>query len=203
MIPLSGNGTAQELTMRRDGCALLKLIGPSYTICHSGSCQWTIQFSDACPELMLGNINLEAGNVPFQNLYGNDTVQAVGQTPARAWGLTDTPITYSPPISFPSQLQNVTVGADTPALRSCIMQKEPAHTLPNIAKVPYLMITGEASPHITYDHCTINYLEQAGVRTEWIKLGDVGIHGNAHFLYLEKNNLEIAALVDSWISSRT
>jgi hypothetical protein len=64
------------------------------------------------------------------------------------------------------------------------------------------MITGEASPHITYDHCIINYLEQAGVRPEWIKLGDVGIHGNGHFSYLEKNSLEIAALVDRWMSSR-
>ena len=61
------------------------------------------------------------------------------------------------------------------------------------------MVTGEASPHITYDHCTIAYLEQCGVAVDWVKLADHGIHGNGHFSYLEKNNLKIAALVENVI----
>jgi hypothetical protein len=203
MIPLAANATIQDPTIRHDGCALLRLIGPSYTICHSGGCTWSLHFSDECPELLVANINLESGNIPFQNLYGNATVPGVGQTLARPWGLTSTPINYSPPISSPSELSTVIVGNDTPALRYCIMQKEPARKLPNVAKVPFLLLTGEASPHITYDHCIINYLEQAGVRTQWIKLADIGIHGNAHFFYVEKNNLKIAAVVDEWISSHT
>jgi hypothetical protein len=152
---------------------------------------------------MLGNINLESGNIPFQNPYGNATVLGVGRASARKWGLTDTRINYYPPIFSPDQLKTEIVGTDTPGLRYCIMQKEPALQLPSVAKVPYLLLTGEASPHITYDHCIINYLEQAGVRTEWIKLGDIGIHGNAHFFYMEKNNLEIAAVVHKWISNHT
>jgi len=35
-------------------------------------------------------------------------------------------------------------------------------------------------------------LEQAGVRPVWIKLADVGVHGNGHMMMLEKNNTEIA-----------
>jgi hypothetical protein len=30
---------------------------------------------------------------------------------------------------------------------------------------------------------------------QWIKLADVGIKGNGHFVFLEKNNLEIAAAI--------
>ncbi len=62
-----------------------------------------------------------------------------------------------------------------------------------------MALTGGASPHITYEQCVFNYLRQAGVGVEWIKLGDVGIHGNGHFSFLEKDNLQIAAVVESWI----
>jgi hypothetical protein len=59
------------------------------------------------------------------------------------------------------------------------------------------MVTGEASPHITYDHCFVEYFKQMGITNyQWVKLADVGIRGNAHFLFLEKNNREIAAAID-------
>jgi len=203
-LPIPSNTTTQELSMRAAGCELLRLIGPAYTISHSIGSSYPILMSDQCPDLILGNINLEAGNIPFQSYVGNSTHPSVGRTTSRPWGLTNTPITYDPPITAPSQLSTVTVGNDTAALRSCIMQTNgTVHTLPKIAKVPYLLITGEASPHITYDHCLINFLEQAGVHTDWIKLGEIGIHGNAHFFYLEKNNLDIAAVAESWIRNHT
>jgi hypothetical protein len=33
----------------------------------------------------------------------------------------------------------------------------------------------------------------------WIKLADAGIHGNGHMMMLEKNNMEIAALMARWL----
>jgi len=33
-----------------------------------------------------------------------------------------------------------------------------------------------------YDHCTLKYLEQAGVRPMFIKLADIGIRGNGHMM---------------------
>ncbi|MGI4852260.1 MAG: hypothetical protein ACRYGR_10015 [Janthinobacterium lividum] len=114
--------------------------------------------------------------------------------------MTNTYVTYSPPVNSSTELSTVPIGTDTPANRFCILQTEPARTLPQIAKVPYVAFTGEASPHITYDHCVIAFLQQAGVpNVNWIKLGDIGIHGNAHFSFLEKNNLVIAAVVDRWM----
>ncbi|KAK4550227.1 hypothetical protein LTR36_003194 [Oleoguttula mirabilis] len=200
MIPLTSNATSQELSMRSAGCTLLSMIGvESYLISHSAGATYPMLMSDQCPDLIKGNINLEPGNTPFQNLVGNTTVPAVGYSAARACGLTATLIEYSPAVTNCSQLEIVVVGTDTPGNRSCYMQTSPAHQLPNIAKVPYVAITGAASPHATYDHCTIAYLNQAGVSTDWIKLADIGIEGNGHFLYLEKNNLEIAGVVEQWI----
>ena len=65
--------------------------------------------------------------------------------------------------------------------------------------MPILILTAEASYHAPYDHCTVKYLEQAGVRPEWIKLADVGIHGNGHMMMLEKNNVDIGAVMSKWL----
>jgi len=45
----------------------------------------------------------------------------------------------------------------------------------------------------------VKYLTQAGVKTEFIRLEDKGIKGNGHMVMLEKNNLEIARLLDEWV----
>ncbi|KAL8878981.1 MAG: hypothetical protein Q9192_008330, partial [Flavoplaca navasiana] len=198
-IPLTTNLTRQELSMRASGCELLSLIGPSYLISHSIGALHPILLSDQCPQLVAGNINVEPATIPFQSYTGNAT-SAVGRTPARPWGLTNTKITYDPPANAPSDLKKLDTETDTPALRSCIYQAKPARKLPQIAKVPYVALTGEASPHITYDQCVVNYLRQAGVKVDWIKLGEIGIHGNGHFSFLEKNNLQIAEVVETWIN---
>ena len=64
---------------------------------------------------------------------------------------------------------------------------------------PILIVTAEASYHAVYDHCTAKYLTQAGVKNTFIRLETQGIHGNGHMMMLEKNNLEIAALLHKWI----
>ena len=66
--------------------------------------------------------------------------------------------------------------------------------------MPILIVTAEASYHATYDHCTVKFLEQAGVHSTWIKLADAGIHGNGHMLMLEKNSSDIAELIARWLS---
>ena len=67
-------------------------------------------------------------------------------------------------------------------------------------KILILIVTSEASYHAPYDHCTVKYLEQAGVHPTWIKLAESGIHGNGHMMMLEKNNQEIAQLMAKWLS---
>jgi hypothetical protein len=62
-----------------------------------------------------------------------------------------------------------------------------------------MIMAAEASYHQVFDHCTAKYLNQAGVKTEYIPLQDRGIRGNGHMVMIEKNNLEIAQLLDEWM----
>ena len=50
-----------------------------------------------------------------------------------------------------------------------------------------------------YDNCTEKYLKQAGMKIEWMQLADKGIHGNGHMVMIEKNNLQIAKVIDDWV----
>jgi hypothetical protein len=38
------------------------------------------------------------------------------------------------------------------------------------------------------------------VTNDFVPLGGRGIHGNGHMMMLEKNNLEIAGVINDWIS---
>lgn len=197
-LPYTSNTTALETAVRRSGCALLALLGPSYVVNHSMGGVAGILLSNDCPEHVAANVNLESSTVPFS--WPNP---GLGSTRTRAWGLTSTPLDYDPPVAdAAADLVVVAVGNETLARRSCYRQAEPARQLPRIAAVPYLLVTGEASVHITFDHCIIAYLEQVGARPEWIKLADRGIKGNGHFMHVELNNLEIAKVVQDWMESR-
>ena len=94
----------------------------------------------------------------------------------------------------------VSVGNDTVEHRNCYRQAEPARLLPNVSSVPYLALSSESSFQVTQGHCVIDYLKQVGGRPEWIKLKDVGIRGNNHFMHLELNNLDIVQLVHKWMA---
>jgi hypothetical protein len=122
------------------------------------------------------------------------------QNLGRPWGITADPLSYSPPAAKASDLAMVQQDKpDGPDLDRCWMQASPARQLPNLQKLPILIVTSEASYHAPYDHCTVKFLEQAGAHPAWIKLADVGIHGNGHMMMLEKNNLEIAAVMSRWL----
>jgi pimeloyl-ACP methyl ester carboxylesterase len=195
MVPYTGNNITYELALRAGGCELLSLIGRSYLIGHSAGASAGIMLSNDCPDLVAANINLEGSSIPFfWYTYGNNGFFN------NQYGLSNTPLDYEPAISSPSGLKIVEVGTpSTVAKRSCWRQVEPARKLPKIASVPYLMITGEASVHATYDHCIVDYMAQIGAKPRWIKLAEHGIFGNGHFMHLEKNNGEIANLVLRYI----
>lgn len=82
---------------------------------------------------------------------------------------------------------------------ACWRQVEPARRLVNIAGVPVVIIQGEASYHAPYDHCTSQFLAQAGVANTFIRLADLGITGNGHMMMIEANKAEIAAVIADWL----
>lgn len=215
--PMTSNTTALELSMRSSGCELLSLIGvQAYIVSHSAGATYATLLSDECPARIRATINLEPGNTPFQSLVGNSTVPAVGRSSSRPWGLTNTQITYDPPVvnvtDPASEILTVQVGVDMAGYRSCFMQdvvdnlllNGTARRLTQISKVPYVMFTANNSPHITYDHCMYSFLRQAGVEdVTWVKFGeDKNITGNAHFFYLEENNAELFQVVAEEIEKR-
>ena len=198
-------GPQAETIMRAAMCNLLRRIGPAMIIAHSIGDQYALLASDECPDLVLAHVAVEGDQTPFGS-YDNAANGANTSIPYRPYGIANTPLDYSPPINNPSQLVKATVGQTTYtdgllSNFSCILQAEsPApRKLTNIAKVPQLFIVSQASIHITYDHCQVSYLRQAGVHVTFTYLPDVGIKGNGHFMMLEKNSDDIAAYINEWI----
>ncbi|KAH7113253.1 Alpha/Beta hydrolase protein [Dendryphion nanum] len=196
MIPWTTNFVSQELAMRASGCELLRLLGtPAFLISHSLGSFYPILLSNDCPQLIKGSVNLEAATTPFWR-YNVGSLGGVSQSP---YGLVFSPLSYEPPISNASDLIVQSIGNDTLERRNCYQQVEPARKLRNVSSVPYLGLTSEGSTHITFGHCIINYLKQVGGKPEYVKLAEIGIKGNGHFMHLELNNLKIAKLVEDWI----
>jgi pimeloyl-ACP methyl ester carboxylesterase len=187
---------SNEVTQERNqaaGAALLDKIGPAIVLTHSQSGAFGWLIADARPQLVKSVVAVEPSGPPFEA-----TIIGTGRT--RVWGPTDIPLAYEPPVKDPSEIAIVRDEApDGPDLFVCWMQKEPARKLVNLKNIPVMIMAAEASYHQTYDHCTAKYLNQAGVKTEYIPLQKAGIHGNGHMVMLEKNNLEIAKLIDDWL----
>ncbi len=193
-VPYVVDNAQAQLPMRDAGAALLDRIGPAIVMTHSqsGPMGWLI--GDARPKLVKAIVALEPAGPPFQDEV-ND------HDKARAWGVTDIPVAYDPAVTDPSQLQTeLQAQPDAVDLVPCRLQKGSAvHTLANLRDIRVMLVTTEASYHAVYDHCTARYLKQAGVNTDHIRLEAIGIHGNGHMLMLEKNNLQIAKVVTSWL----
>ena len=187
---------SNEETQRRNrdaGAALLDKIGPAIVLTHSQSGAFGWLIADARPALVRAIVAIEPSGPPFEA-----TIIGTGKT--REFGLTDIAISYDPPIAAASELAiEREVDPDGPDLFVCWMQKAPARQLVNLRGIPIVIVTAEASYHQVYDHCTAKYLSQAGVKAQFIRLQDRGILGNGHMMMLEKNNLEIAKLIDGWV----
>lgn len=63
-------------------------------------------------------------------------------------------------------------------------------------------MVSESSYHAGYDHLTSKVLEQSGVEHDFVRLENIGIHGNGHMMMLEKNNLEIAQWIAGWLEKK-
>jgi pimeloyl-ACP methyl ester carboxylesterase len=183
---------------KRNRDAILQLVDsigqPVILILNSGSGAFGWLIADARPKLVKGIVAVEPVAPPIENAERG----AAG--PGRAWGLTNLPVQYDPPISQASELQSVREDKpDGPGLIPCWVQKEPAHKLANLQAIPVLDVSGEASYHRPYAHCVAKWLNQAGVKTTYTNLEDVGLAGNGHQMMSEKNSAEIAKYLQTWI----
>jgi pimeloyl-ACP methyl ester carboxylesterase len=203
-LPSIQNFTLQQELNRDAIVALLEKIGPSILLTHSQSGAFAWPVADARPDLVKAILAVEPNGPPFFNVENGPAPGGFSDvTPqTRPWGITAVPLAYAPPAAAASDLAIVRQeAADGPDLVRCWLQRAPARQLPRLQALPILILTAEASYHAPYDHCTVKYLQQAGVRSTWVKLADVGIRGNGHMMMLEKNNAEISGVMSKWLDS--
>jgi pimeloyl-ACP methyl ester carboxylesterase len=181
--------------------ALLEKIGPSILLVHSqaGAFGWPV--ADARPDLVKAILAVELNGPPFHSVDFVGAPDWFKEGPMElSYGITAVPLTYAPAVKDASELAIVRQDrADAPDLVRCYFQQQPARQLPNLQKMAILVMTSEASYHAPYDHCTVKYLQQAGVKPSYIRLADIGIHGNSHVMMLEKNSKEIAGVIAAWL----
>lgn len=191
----------QQSTIQAAAAALLDRIGPAIILTHSQSGPYGWLIADARPSLVKGLLQVEPSGPPLTSVVFHGPPDWFTDGPVQAaWGITAIHMTYSPAITDPSQLTLVKQAvADNPEVVRCWRQAEPARQLPNLKHTPILIVTSDAGYHSAYDHCTAEYLTQAGVKNSHVHLGDVGITGNGHMMMLEKNNQAIAAFMAGWL----
>lgn len=184
-----------ERLMQDAGAALLDRIGPAILVTHSqaGLLGWLI--ADARPGLVKGIAALEPSGPPFVEVTSKTNVAD------RPWGLTTTPLTFDPPVTAESPLLfEKQTQADAPGLSPCWSEQGNPRRLVNLANVPVLIATSEASYHALFDHCTSRFLTRAGVSNDFVRLADHGMRGNGHMMMLESNSLDIAAFLNNWMT---
>ena len=151
-VPYLADPVETQRLILAAGTALLDRIGPAVLMTHSQSGTFGWLLGDARPGLVKAIVALEPAGPPFEN-----AVIAEGR--ARVWGLADLPLAYDPPAAAAEDLAvEQQAEPDHPDLVRCWQQKAPARRLVNLAGIPVILVTGEASYHATYDHCTVEYL---------------------------------------------
>lgn len=166
---------------------------PVILLTHSQAGQFGWILADARPSQVKAIIAIEPMGPPFTNAIFPPL------TPARPYGLTEIPLTFSPPIQSAADLQTNVVSSSINF--DCIQQAPPPRKLVNLGNVRVLVVTSEAGYHSVYDACSVEFLRGAGVSVDHVRLENVGIHGNGHMMFMEKNNLQIAdEVVMKWLN---
>ena len=167
------------------------LIGHS----NAGPVLWLV------PDARPGAVRAVVGLEPLGPTFA-DTPPST-PTAACPYGLTAIPMTYDPPVADPfTDLVRIVRAAASPDLADCTLQAEPPRRWPNLADLPTLVVTGEASYHARYDWGIVAFLRQVGVDAEHMPLGDVGLTGNGHFMFMETNSDAVAEKVEEWLRGK-
>jgi pimeloyl-ACP methyl ester carboxylesterase len=199
--------------------ALLDRIGPSIVLVHSQSGQYGWPLAQARPALVKAIVAAEPSGPPVHDAvipgaarFGVDfaSATAVAGTEIfrddprlKRYGLSDIPMAYEPAVTPQSPLAFVQQDKpEAPDLVKCWRQQEPAGRLVAVGERPILYLATEASFYAPYNHCTVAYLKQAGVNVSFVKLADIGLHGNGHMMMMEKNSDAIAQVIVEWLDKQ-
>jgi pimeloyl-ACP methyl ester carboxylesterase len=199
------NRTQVEFMGGQDGpavdanIALLDMIGsPVIMLTHSqgGAFGWPV--AQARPDLVKAVVTVEPAAPPIRGV--NTSTVEYNPGGGLAYGVSGYPMRYDPPISDPSELQvELEPQAQGPGLVPCYRQVEPARQLVGLQDIPVLFLNGEGGYHRIFDHCLADWLNQAGVKTEYVRMEEAGMPGNGHMMMLELNSKEIAQYIGNWL----
>lgn len=167
---------------------------PVILLVHSAAATSGFLAADGRPGMIKAILAPEPWAPPIMN------AELDARGPGRIWGMTNFPVHYDPSIKDASELKPVKEAkADGPDLLPCYLQTEPAHKMINLESVPVLNVAGEASYHRPYAHCVAKWLNQAGVKTQFVGLETVGLPGNGHQMMSEKNSAGISKFFMEWL----
>ena len=181
--------------------ALLDKIGPAILMVHSQSGSYPWRVAQLRPAQVKGIVALEPTGPPVHDIDFHGAPNWVSDVAAlKSYGIADIPIDYAPAVTPQSPLEFVQQERpNRPDLVRCWRQKEPARKLVAIGDRPILIVMAEASFYASYNHCTVEYLEQAGVKATHLRLADIGIKGNGHMMMMERNSDQVAGVVADWL----
>jgi pimeloyl-ACP methyl ester carboxylesterase len=191
----------QQALNRDAAVALLDRIGPAVLLVHSQSGAFAWPIADKRPGLVKAIIAVEPNGPPAHDVDFSGMPEWFSDNPhLKTYGLGDVPLTYDPAVSDAAPLAFVREDKpERPDRVRCWAQAEPARKLVNLQNTPILIVTSEASYHAPYDHCTVRYLAQAGVKSTFVRLADAGIRGNGHMMMLETNSDAVAGMLADWL----
>jgi pimeloyl-ACP methyl ester carboxylesterase len=181
------------------GIALLDLIGkPVILLTHSQGGGIGFDVAEKRPQFIAGMVSIEPGGPQIGTV---DTAKvAYTRANPNSWGLTTTPMEFDPPIKSPSELKVHLEPSERPGDEvGCYMQDEPVHKLAHFQNMRILSISAEGTYHRVFDVCIPKWLNQAGAKDDFVRLEDVGIHGNMHEMFLDKNSDEVIKFIDGWL----
>ncbi len=204
-VPFLANTQQTEELVDTALNALLDRTGPAILLTHGQGALFGWAVSDARPDLVKAHVAVEPSGPPFFDVKfrgGKDFWEKSGDGRARGYGLTRMPLTFAPEAKGPEDLvvtQQAKAAGDGQI--RCWLQSDPIHTLPNLARVPAVIVTAEASFHAAYDDCTAAFLTQAGAKPDVLRLADQKARGNGHMMMLEKNSDFAADILMGWLST--
>ncbi|KAF8165955.1 Alpha/Beta hydrolase protein [Crassisporium funariophilum] len=192
IMPALVSNTEASQKIQHAGAALLDKVGPVILLTHSQSGQFGWILADTRPSMVKAIVAVEPMGPPFINAIFPPI------TAARPFGLTEIPLAFSPPIKSAADIQTITISSSTNF--TCIQQADPPRKLVNLINIPVLVVTSESGYHSVYDSCSVQFLKNAGVPVNHVSLPDVGIRGNGHMMFMEKNGVQIAdQVVQKWL----
>jgi pimeloyl-ACP methyl ester carboxylesterase len=183
------------------GVALLDKIGTKVILLtHSQGGGIGFNVADQRPDRIAGMVAIEPGG-PQIGIVDTANVSYTRVNP-NSWGLTPSPMKYDPPFASPADIKvhlepSERLGDEV----GCYLQDQPVHKLVGYQNMPILSLSAEGTYHRVFDVCIPKWLNQAGAKDDFVRLEDVGIRGNMHEMFLDRNSDEVVKFIDGWLKT--